>query len=148
MDAVRVIVQALRVSSHAVQAASELTGAQRFVLNTLAERPALSVTDLAARTRTHQSSVSVVVARLAARGLVMRTPAEEDGRRVEVRITEEGRALLRLSPVAVQERLIEALDHLRPADRRALARGLAAWLRMAGLEGEPATFFFEDGEDA
>ena len=61
LDAVRRIVQTLRESSRAAEKAVGLSGAQLFVLQTLAEAPGLSLNELAARTHTHQSSVSTVV---------------------------------------------------------------------------------------
>ena len=67
LDAMRRIVQALRESSRWAERHVGLSGAQLFVLQTLAETPGLSVNELAERTHTHQSSVSVVVSRLAAR---------------------------------------------------------------------------------
>ncbi len=61
LDAIRRIVQALRESSRAAEKRVGLSGAQLFVLQTLGESPGLSLNELAERTRTHQSSVSVVV---------------------------------------------------------------------------------------
>jgi DNA-binding MarR family transcriptional regulator len=59
LDAVRRIVQALRESSRQAERQVGLSGAQLFVLQKLAESPASSVNELAARTHTHQSSVSL-----------------------------------------------------------------------------------------
>ena len=65
LDAIRRIVQALRESSRAAEKGVGLSSAQLFVLQTLQETPGLSLNELAERTRTHQSSVSVVVTKLA-----------------------------------------------------------------------------------
>ena len=73
LDGVRRIVQALRASSRWAEQHVGLSGAQLFVLQKLAETPAMSVNELAARTHTHQSSVSMVVSRLVEHGLVTRT---------------------------------------------------------------------------
>src|SRR5690242_7260670 len=72
LDSIRRIVRTIRVASRASEKQLGLTGAQLFVLHHLAETPAMSMNDLAERTRTHQSSVSVVVQRLVDRGLVVR----------------------------------------------------------------------------
>jgi hypothetical protein len=69
LDALRRIVQVLRESSRWAERHVGLSGAQLFVLQTLGEAPAASVNDLAGRTHTHQSTVSMVVARLVERGL-------------------------------------------------------------------------------
>src|SRR6188508_2107958 len=64
LDAVRRIVRDLHESSRASEKQVGLSGAQLFVLQTLAQSPGASLNDLAARTHTHQSSVSTVVAKL------------------------------------------------------------------------------------
>lgn len=144
MDALRRLVRELRLASRAAERELGISGAQLFVLQQLRERPADSVNELAERTHTHQSSVSVVVRRLVERGLIFREPAEEDGRRMTLRLSAEGRALLERAPLTAQSRLIEALRRL-PADvSMALSAGLDAWTREAGIAGEAAPFFFED----
>jgi MarR family transcriptional regulator, lower aerobic nicotinate degradation pathway regulator len=78
LDAIRKLIRALGDSARMAQGRTGITGAQLFVLRMLAAQPAgLSINELADRTMTHQSSVSVVVSRLAARGLVARAPAPD-----------------------------------------------------------------------
>src|SRR5579885_2556290 len=72
VDALRRLVRELRDSARLAQGRTAITGAQLFVLRALAAEPGLSINELAERTMTHQSSVSVVVSRLVARGLVTR----------------------------------------------------------------------------
>src|SRR3954465_9301852 len=79
LDEVRRLVQALRQSTVQAERETGLSGAQLFVLQQLAQTPAQSLNDLAERTHTHQSSVSVVVTRLVGRGLVSRQRSPEDG---------------------------------------------------------------------
>src|SRR5919202_5343906 len=95
LDAVRRIFQALHESSRWAEKHLGLTGAQLFVLQQLADSPCPSLNELAARTHTHQSSVSTVVARLVERGLVVRGAGESDARRVELRLSSEGRKVIR-----------------------------------------------------
>jgi DNA-binding MarR family transcriptional regulator len=144
LDCIRRIVQVLRTSSRAAEQDVGLSGAQLFVLQRLAAELSLSVNELAARTLTHQSSVSVVVQRLVARGLVARTVSPEDARRAELSLTPRGRALLRRAPSAAQDRLIAALQRLPSVERRDLARALRRLLQAMG-EAEPnPPMFFED----
>jgi DNA-binding MarR family transcriptional regulator len=83
------------------------------------------VNDIAALTFTHQSSVSVVIQRLVARGLVAKVAVDEDRRRQRLDVTAKGRRALADTPVAVQERLIDAIAGLASSKRRALAGALA-----------------------
>src|SRR3954454_6799254 len=87
MDSIRRIVRLLRVSARVSERTVGISGAQLFVLQQLADAGPCSIKELAERTLTHQSSVSVVVSRLIERGLVSRRASESDGRRAEVTLT-------------------------------------------------------------
>src|SRR2546423_1557121 len=121
LDAIRRIVRALRESSRAAERTAGIGAAQLFVLHRLASAPALSLNELAARTFTHQSSVSVVVSRLVERGLVARSRGGADGRRISISATSAGRALVARAPAAAQERLLAGLALLGGGPRRQLA---------------------------
>jgi len=110
----------------------------------LADEDALSLGELAERTFTHQSSVSVVVGRLVDRGLVRRERSTVDDRRLEVTLTRAGRILAGRAPAAAQGRLISGLERLDPGDRRVLARTLGCLLGEMGIGQEAAAMFFED----
>jgi DNA-binding MarR family transcriptional regulator len=144
MDAIRRIVRALRVSSRDAERRVGLSGAQLFVLQQLALGPAPSLNELAARTLTHQSSVSVVVQRLVSRGLVERLRSPSDGRRIELSLTAEGRAVLDRAPGAAQEQLLEGLSRMPAASRQQLAQLLTWFVTEAGLSEEAPTLFFEE----
>jgi DNA-binding MarR family transcriptional regulator len=137
-------VRALRSSSRAAEQRLGVTGAQLFVLKALDEEPRLSLTALAGRTRTHPSTVSVVVKRLVLRGLVARMVSGEDGRRIDLRATARGRALLARAPLAAQDRLIEGVERLPERQRIALALGLRMLSRSMRLDDATPTMFFED----
>jgi MarR family transcriptional regulator, lower aerobic nicotinate degradation pathway regulator len=144
LDAVRRIVRTLHESSRASEKAVGLSGAQLFVLQTLADLPGASLNALAARTHTHQSSVSTVVSRLVDRGLVLRSPSAADRRRLELRLSADGRRLIGRAPDTVQARLIRAVEQLPPARRRALARSLLELTRAMDLADRRAVMFFDE----
>jgi DNA-binding MarR family transcriptional regulator len=144
MDSLRRVVHALRVATGASEREFGLSGAQLFVLRQLSLAPGQSLSDLASRTRTTQSSISEVVARLVRRGLVARAASKQDRRRAELTLTPEGQALLANAPETIQERLLRGLDVLGPRDRKALADQLESWLAASELEDMPPTLFFED----
>src|SRR4051794_18138023 len=112
LDSIRRIVRVLRIASRAAEKEVGLSGAQLFVLHRLAEEPAMSLNELAGRTKTHQSSVSVVVQRLVDRELVVRDRSPADARRVALSLTPAAKALLKKAPGAAQEQLIEALTRM------------------------------------
>jgi DNA-binding MarR family transcriptional regulator len=122
-----------------------LSGAQLFVLQCLARQSPCSVNELAARTATDQSSVSVVVSRLVARGHVKRTQSKLDRRSVELTLAPSGKALLERAPEAAQERLIAALMELSKTELGSLSRLLGKVIDAADVAEQTPTLFFEDG---
>jgi DNA-binding MarR family transcriptional regulator len=134
MNAVRSIVRALRINTRAIEAKMGMSLAQLFVLQQLAERPANSLNELADRTATHQSSVSVVVRRLVENGYVSRTTSSIDKRRIEIEVTPRGRGLLAEAPTTIQAQLVGALRGMTGEQRSTLADLLEAWLHQANID--------------
>jgi DNA-binding MarR family transcriptional regulator len=133
MDAVRAIVRALRINTRAIEQEIGISLAQLFVLQQVAERPTESLNDLAGRTATHQSSVSVVVRRLVDRGLVSRKAAATDKRRVQIATTPAGEKVLASAPRTVQVRLMAGLERMPANERHQLADLLEKWLDSSGI---------------
>ncbi|HEY9227390.1 MAG TPA: MarR family winged helix-turn-helix transcriptional regulator [Gemmatimonadaceae bacterium] len=144
MNAVRSIVRAFRINTRAVELKMGISLAQLFVLQQLSERPADSLNELAERTATHQSSVSVVVRRLVERGLVSRTPSSSDKRRIEIAVTPAGRTLLAGAPSTVSMELMSALDRMPSEDGDTLADLLERWLREAKIDLAVPPMFGEE----
>jgi DNA-binding MarR family transcriptional regulator len=144
LDAIRRIVQALRESSRLAESRVGLSGAQLFVLRTVADVPGLSMNELAERTRTHQSSVSAVVARLALKGLLQKSTAAADARRVELRLSQPGRRRLDRAPQTAQERLVAVVDALPDAGQIRLAVALESLVLGMALPRKRPTMFFEE----
>ena len=146
LDSLRRIVQFIRESSSHSQQRTGLSAAQLFVLQQLqAAGGTLTPGDLARRTLTHQSSVSVVARRLVDAGLLMREQTPRDRRRVALSLTSAGRAAARKAPAVLQDRLIGAVDRLTSFDRRTLARGMVQLVRNLGIAGAPPRMLLEDG---
>ena len=143
MDALRQVVRALRLSSAAAEREAGISSAQLFVLQKLKEGSPRSVGELARATLTDPSSVSVVVSRLVARGLVTRASSASDVRRAAIALTRQGSALTRRAPQVAQDELFAAFARLPAALRGALADGLSALVAEMRIEGT-ATLFFED----
>jgi DNA-binding MarR family transcriptional regulator len=134
MNAVRSIVRALRINTRAIELKMGISLAQLFVLQQLAERSASSLNDLAERTATHQSSVSVVVRRLVERGFVSRTSSTADKRRIEIELTPDGRRLLEGAPTTIQTQMMAAMQRMHANDRELLADLLERWLKEAKID--------------
>jgi DNA-binding MarR family transcriptional regulator len=144
MDALRRIVRDLRLSARDAERGAGISGAQLFVLQMLAEQPATSLNELAERTLTDQSSVSVVVKRLTDRKLVARKASRVDARRIELNLTAAGRKLLERCPEPTQARLLGAIRRLQPSELSSLTAGLACLLREMGIQHATPRMFFEE----
>ena len=144
LNAVRSIVRAFRVNTRMIEGKLGISAAQLYVLQQLDERPALSLSDIAERTGTHQSSASVVVRRLTERGFVQRSTAKADRRRVELVLTEAGRELLKRAPTTIQGDLIAGSEAMPEQDRLDLAELLERWLSLSGIDNEAPPMLGEE----
>lgn len=142
--ALRRIVRFLRLADRDVEAACDLSAAQLFVLHTLVDDPAESLSELAQRTLTDQSSVSTVVARLVDRGLVRRTPSRTDRRRAELRITAAGQRMVQRAPRVPQAQIIAAIRAMPAAKQEELARALDGLAGAIGANEVAPRMLFED----
>jgi len=144
LNSLRTIVQSLRVSSRRAERAAGISGAQLFVLAQLAEQDELSLNELAARTHTHQSSVSTVVARLVEAKLVTRDRARDDQRKLVLSLTKKGRSQLQLAPKTAQDALFAAMDELSGREQKLLAAHLEKLIELAGLDTSTPQMFLEE----
>jgi len=144
LDAIRRLVRLLRLADRAAQSELGLSGAQLFVLQELGKTPSLSLNELAERTRTDQSSVSVVVTRLVEAGLVARDRDVRDARRLVLTLTHAGSAAVRRSSPAAQERILAVVDGMTGADRKRFADSFEHLVAELGAESGPAPMMFED----
>jgi DNA-binding MarR family transcriptional regulator len=146
LDSIRRLVRLLRLTDRAAQSEMGLSGAQLFVLHELGKTPALSLSELAEKTRTDQSSVSVVVSRLVDGGYVARERDRRDARRLVLTLTKTGRALAEKSPPVAQEKIIDSLERMAPSERRRFADTFSRIIEDLGEARGVAPMMFEDLE--
>ena len=144
VNAVRRIFRALRVAAQQTHSSAGISAAQLFVLSSVSDGSAASLTELGRKTHTDRTSVADVVERLATAGLVKRTRSRADRRRMEVRITAAGRVVLRAAPEPPTALLVAGMDALPDRELDALTEGLKRLASEMGLEAAPAPMLFED----
>ncbi len=144
LDSIRRLVRLLRLTDRAIQSEVGLSGAQLFVLHELEKSPSLSLSELAERTRTDQSSVSVVISRLVDGGYVTRDRDRRDARRLVLNLTKTGRSVAEKTPPVAQEHIIEVLEQLPPNERRRFADTFSRVIEDLGGARGPAPMLFED----
>lgn len=143
LDSLRRTIRGFRALAQRAEATMRLSGAQHFVLEHLAQGPVATLNELATRTLTHKSSLSVVVARLVERGYVVRTASRHDRRRAGFALTAAGRRALRRAPASAQQRMISALGRLGAGDAASFARLFARVNRELGFDVLAPTMIFE-----
>jgi len=125
LDGVRRLDRGLRLAARNVERATGLSAAQLFALKHLRDGTALSLSELAGRTYTDRSSVSVVVDRLVDAALVTRATDPADRRRAQIRISAAGRRMLDRAPDAPTDLLLQALATLPESTVTSLGSSLA-----------------------
>lgn len=148
LDAIRRLVRQLRLFDRAAQARVGLSAAQLFILSELGKTPAISLSELAERTQTDQSSASTVVTRLVESGLVARERAADDARRLVLTLTRAGRAALKKAPPVAQEVLLQLIEALPAADRKRFADTFTAIVDEMGADRSVPMFFEEEAHTA
>ncbi len=105
-------------------------------LATLERSGPCRLTSLAAREGVTQPSMTQLVARLQETGLVDRAADPADGRVVQVRITDEGRAMLAGRRAVRAQRIAVLLARLSPAEQAALTAALPVIDVLANAQRE------------
>jgi len=95
---------------------------QEAVLKTLSEADGLTMGQLAAQLSVRPPTIAKTVNRLTSQGLVLRSESKEDGRLVQVALTEEGRDLLGQLDKSWKRLEREALAGLDDKDRKKLRK--------------------------
>jgi DNA-binding MarR family transcriptional regulator len=95
------------------------------------------LTSLAVKEGVTQPAMTQLIARLQESGLVSRTADPADGRVVQVRLTDEGRAILARRRAVRAERLAEILARLSPEEQAALGAALPAIDALANAQRAP-----------
>lgn len=138
LEKFRLIVGAVRQHSRALEAACGISGAQVWMLASIAEEPDITVSRLSQTLSVHISTASNLLDKLARAGLVERLRGEEDRRVVRLRLTDAGRAIVERAPKPLTGLVFDALEKL-PED--ALARlnaELAGLVALMELEDQSA----------
>jgi DNA-binding MarR family transcriptional regulator len=81
----------------------DLTQKQVSVLWLLESHPDIAQAGLAQRMRMDRATTMAIVNRLQARGLLVRAPSKDDGRKQTLNLTEAGREMLRVAKEAITQ---------------------------------------------
>jgi MarR family transcriptional regulator, organic hydroperoxide resistance regulator len=122
------IVHALQTRSKAMSSSLGVTGPQRLVLRVVGLFPGVSPGRLASVLHLHPSTLTGVLQRLVAQGLLRRTVNSSDGRKSVLALTTKGARVNASRQGTVEAAVAAALARVGAADRRAAQKLL---LRLA-----------------
>jgi DNA-binding MarR family transcriptional regulator len=138
LAAISAVRRVTRRAARSAWRAELLPPAQSELLRLAAARPGISVAEAAHELRLAPNTVSTLVGRLTAAGLLGRTRAASDGRSVELTLTASGALRIAEWRDLRADLAGQALDRLTAGDRQALADAVPALLRFAAkLAEEP-----------
>ncbi len=140
--ALRRILRATEIYARDLAHSAGLTPSQLRLLQVAAEMKdgVVHPTDIAGRMGVSQATITALLDKLAARGLVERQPSKTDRRQTNVVITSAGRALVDNLPDALQQRYVRAFNALESWEQAQLLASLervAAMLDAAEIEASP-----------
>ena len=137
-EAFRDLERSIRLTEVAGRKKLGVSAAQLLILQALSVRPGLSVNDLAAISRTHQSSVSGVVSALKECGFIDVRRGHDDHRVVRLRLTARGRRLVERARGSTLNPTRDAIRRLTPEQRSDLLDSLTTLLdAMSAARDEP-----------
>src|SRR5206468_7820566 len=102
-----------------------ITGPQRLVLRVVGQFPGLSAGELAHIVRLHPSTITGILQRLVARGLLERQRDPADTRRARLRLKPRAVAYTRTTRGTVEHVVTQALDRVGGSNVRAARKVLA-----------------------
>jgi len=111
--------------------AEALPPARSELLRLTARRPGISVAEAAQELRLAPNSVSTMVSKLSADGLLVRGRAAADGRSVRLTVTDKGAARIEQWRDVRAELTGRALERLAAPDRQAIRAAVPALARLA-----------------
>jgi DNA-binding MarR family transcriptional regulator/GNAT superfamily N-acetyltransferase len=116
---------------------SEFSLTEVRVLFELAHRDGLTASDLGRDLDLDPGYLSRLLAKLEARGLLKRSPLEDDGRRVMLALTATGREAFAPLDQAAWDQIAGLLEPLSATDRDKLVRAMETVQRLLGGSQEP-----------
>src|SRR5215510_15017641 len=131
---IREIRERLRRPLEAEFARGQLTGPQRSVMQAVFHSNGMSLKELSHRVSLSHSTVSGIVDRLAARGMLQRQVDGTDRRFTRIMVTEAVRDFMeKKAPSLVAQPLVKALRHATPSERQMILKGLETLRRVIGV---------------
>lgn len=134
--AIRRILRSTEIYGRELAKAAGLTAVQVRVLQIVAETGHATPKAISTRMRVSQATITALIDRLKAKGMVERQPSEIDRRQTNVVITEAGRNAVENAPDPLQQKYVAQFEALEDWEQAMI---VAALERVATMLDAPAT---------
>ena len=132
--ALRRVIRATDIHSRQLVKSSGLTAPQLLIMQTIRERDAVTIGDLARAVSLSQATVTTIIDRLERRELVYRERSSQDKRRVYVYLTDHGYEILRDAPRPLQAHFIRRFRDLQQWEQTMILSSLQRVAEMMDAE--------------
>lgn len=130
LTTIRQIIRATTLHSKHLAKTAGLTAPQLIILKTIREHDELSISRVAELVSLSQATVTTIVKRLEARGLLQRRRSERDRRVVKLALTASGKEISDQAPTPLQEQFSARFANLADWEQSMI---IAALQRVASL---------------
>ena len=130
----RLIYGAVRHHFSEVEKRSGVSGSQLWILHEVRRSAGIGISELAERLSIHQSTCSLLVEKLVARGLILKERSKADQRRVGLNISQQAAQVIETAPGPAEGVLPEALLALPHDALRALDESLSTVIQQLDIE--------------
>jgi DNA-binding MarR family transcriptional regulator len=145
LKALRRILRASERGNRQLAAATGLTPSQLLVLQEIGERGEVTPTELSAALQFGQATITNIVDRLEALGLVTRQRGERDKRRVHLAATGAGERTIELAPAMLQAQFSEKFAALPEWEQAMVLAGLGRLADILGVARSDAAPLLDSG---
>ena len=138
--ALRRIIRAIDLRSKQLSREVGLTGPQLLVLQNIGAQPNIMVRQIADNINLSPATVTSILDRLEARGLVNRVRSTEDKRKVAISLTDSGQASLEAAPLPFQEHFtnrFRQLEEWEQSQMVATMQRIASMMDAADIDASP-----------
>jgi len=133
--ALRQVNQAIALHSRQLSKQSGLTGPQLLVMKKIVELDGPMAKKVGQQVNLTPATVTNIIDRLEAKDLVQRQRSPIDKRRVELYLTESGKALLEQGPQSLQSHFISRFEELAQWEQNQLLSSVQRISAMMALDG-------------
>lgn len=128
--ALRRVIRATDLHSKYLAKTTGLTAPQILLLQTIRDRGAVTIGELATNMSLSQATVTTIMDRLEKRGLVQRERSQEDKRKVHAYLTDEGFTTLKHAPMPLQDQFTRQFNDLKEWEQTMIISSLQRVAQM------------------